>query len=203
MLRSMLLGLFCGVVSCFFAGQTKAQHPILASFVLVQVDNTVQLTFGILGGASCNGVEWERAGEDLVFETVGAISGVCGGSEFTEYYSLSDEAPIEGEMSYYRLVLGSQGRSSSVAFQFVALDDGVKVYPNPAQKMVQVRFSNPSSKNVRLILRNLQGQSVFDLQGNLDEWSFDVSALPEGMYVLAVISDDERISFQRRLLVLR
>lgn len=201
MSRSIHLGLFCLFVCCSFWSSMSAQHPILASFVLVQVDNTVQLTFGVLGGASCNGVEWERAGEDLVFETVGAISGVCGGSEFTEYYSLTDEDPIEGEVSYYRLVLGSQGRSSTVSFQFIALDDGVKVYPNPAQKEVNVRFSNPSQKNAQLILRNLQGQNVLELNGNSDQWIFDVGLLPEGMYVLSVLSDDDSISFQRRLMV--
>lgn len=203
MSKSMRLGLFCLIVCYSFFGGINAQHPILASFVLVQVDNTVQLTFGVLGGASCNGVEWERAGEDLVFETVGAISGVCGGSEFTEYYSLIDEDPIEGEMSYYRLVLGSQGRSSRVSFQFIPLDDGVKVYPNPAQKEVNVRFSNPSQKNAQLVLRNLQGQKLLELRGNSDQWNFDVDLLPEGMYILAVLSDDDSISFQRRLMVLR
>lgn len=201
MSRSIRLGLFLLCACCSFWSSIRAQHPILASFVLVQVDNTVQLTFGVLGGASCNGVEWERAGEDLVFETVGAISGVCGGSEFTEYYSLTDEEPIEGELSYYRLVLGSQGRSSRVSFQFIALDDGVKIYPNPAQKEVNVRFSNPSQKNAQLILRNLQGQNVLELSGNSDQWNLDVGILLEGMYILAVLSDDESISFQRRLMV--
>lgn len=190
------------VMTSLFIEKTSAQHPILASFELVQVDNTVQLTFGILGGASCNGVQWERAGADLDFETIASISGVCGGSEFTEYYSLVDEAPLTGEVSYYRLVLGSQGRSQERTFLFVELDDGVKLYPNPSSDVVNLRFSNPSQKLVKIRVFDITGSLVFEDLSQNGEYQLKVSGLARGVHLLQVQTEDQSIAFRRRFQVI-
>lgn len=190
------------VMTNLFIEKTSAQHSILASFELVQVDNTVQLTFGILGGASCNGVQWERAGADLEFETIASISGVCGGSEFTEYYSLVDEAPLPGVVSYYRLVLGSQGRSQERSFLFVELDDGVKLYPNPSNDVLNLRFSNPSQKVVEIRVFDITGSLIFvDLSQN-GEYVLNVGDLARGMHLIEVQTEDQSIVFRRRFQVI-
>lgn len=203
---SMLIGpkyaFLLVLMMCLFALKTKAQHPILASFELVQVDNTVQLTFGVLGGASCNGVQWERAGADLDFQTIASISGVCGGSEFTEYYSLVDEAPLTGELSYYRLVLGNQGRSQERTFLFVELDDGVKLYPNPSSALVNLRFSNPSQKLVNIRVFDITGSLVFEDLSQNGEYQLKVSDLARGVHLLEVQTEDQSIAFRRRFQVI-
>ena len=202
MLKGLKYAFLFMVMTALFVYKTRAQHPILVSFELVQVDNTVQLTFGILGGASCNGVQWERAGADLNFEAIAAISGVCGGSEFTEYYSLVDEAPLTGEESFYRLVLGNQGRSQERSFLFVALDDGVKLYPNPSSAVVNLRFSNPSQKLVKIRVFDISGSLVFEDLSQNGEYQLNVTDLRRGVHLVEVQTGDKSIAFRRRFQVI-
>lgn len=202
MLKVLRYAFLLVVITGLFIEEMNAQHPILASFELVQVDNTVQLTFGIFGGASCNGVQWERAGADLDFEIIATISGVCGGSEFTEYYSLVDEAPISGEVSYYRLVLGSQGRSQERSFLFVELDDGVKLYPNPSSDVLNLRFSNPSQKLVSIRVFDITGTVIFEDFSQMGEYTLLLFDLTKGMHLLEVQSQDHSIAFRRRFQVI-
>lgn len=202
MLKELKYVFLFAVMMALFVDKTRAQHPILASFELVQVENTVQLTFGVLGGASCNGVQWERAGADLNFVTIAAISGVCGGSEFTEYYSLVDEAPLSGEVSYYRLVLGNQGRSQERTFLFVELDDGVKLYPNPSSAAVNLRFSNPSQKLVKIRVFDISGSLVFEDLSQNGEYQLNLIDLRRGVHLVEVQTEDKSIAFRRRFQVI-
>lgn len=175
------------------------KHPLLDSFTVVQINNTAQINFAMKGGASCVGVQLERAGEDLVFQQVDEISGVCGGSEFVEHYSMSDSAPIEGERSLYRLVMGSQGVSTAEEFIFVVLQDGLAIFPNPAKESTTVKFSNPNGAEARVMITGMLGQAVFEETIATSQIRIPLNGIQSGIYFVEIQMNSMRVV--RRLVV--
>ena len=194
-------GLFLLAIYMLLSGDARAseKHPLLDSFTVVQINNTAQINFAMKGGASCIGVQLERAGEDLVFQQVDEISGVCGGSEFVEHYSMNDSSPIEGERSLYRLVLGSQGVSTAEEFIFVVLQEGLAIFPNPAQASTTVKFSNPNGAEANVVVIGVQGQVVFEEIISTSQIRIPLTGTQSGIYFVEIQLNGMRVV--RKLLV--
>ncbi len=80
-------------------------------------------------------------------------------------------------------------------FQFAADNPDVKVYPNPAENMLNVEFSAGAPGLYKLRMLNISGQTVFSR--NYEAFTevkdaLDLSALPRGMYVLILQNEKGR-----------
>lgn len=140
-------------------------HPLLEEFSLIQVGNQVQVDIGIVGGASCFGIDLQRSEDGLTFKTVAHISGICGGGAFTEFYTTHDPDPVHHRSVSYRLVLGAQGHTESVSFTFIPLSENWMIFPNPIRDWAVLRFENPTQSVYALDIYNLAGQHVHGLVG--------------------------------------
>jgi len=197
-LKSSFLTFLALLVSGLTMGQL---HPILESFDIRQVGNEVEFRFGVAGGASCSGVDLERSTDTTAFEIVGVIPGVCGGSPETEFYDIRDEEPLVSETMYYRLRLGAQGWSDYVAFDFVPVDnEGLNIYPNPANVQTTVRLNNPGGKIWSVTVYSANGSLWREFQ-NLSgaEVALDLSEWTNGMYFLRITEGGQ--NWTRRLTV--
>lgn len=154
-------------------------HPILESFGARQVENRIRLDFGIKGGAQCNGVQLERRKMDGTYITVGEISGVCGGSEFTEFYHVDDSSPLPNQINTYRLVLGSQGRSAPVDILFTPVEGDILVYPNPTSGELNLRWNAPDGEPWTLEVVDFSGKVV--VASVMVTAPFEKLSLPPGM----------------------
>jgi hypothetical protein len=69
----------------------------------------------------------------------------------------------------------------------------VTVYPNPASELVNVLFQQHQSGDVQFILSDLSGKAVVNVVDRNANSSgiktFDVSALPAGIYLISVVSE--------------
>ncbi len=179
-----------------FIGRVSGQvDDILEEFRLVQNDNTVIANFSIIGGASCNGVTLERRLlTDTVYTTVSAIQGVCGGSEFTEHYSLVDESPILAHENIYRLILGSSGSSKEKSLIVIELINEYNVYPQPAVDELFIGFNNPNNESLSMSIYDIQGRQVKQIN-NLSNNSIyvDGSSLKSGIYIFQLNFDSPRM----------
>jgi hypothetical protein len=54
----------------------------------------------------------------------------------------------------------------------------IRMYPNPAKDYVMIK----GAKDSQIIVFNLEGKRLFDFYGNSDEFYFDLSNLPTGIY---------------------
>ncbi|MFZ6052426.1 T9SS type A sorting domain-containing protein [Halocola ammonii] len=153
--------LFFTIVLSFSGfAQKEDTTSILAGFSLRQVDNHIQINFAIKGGSSCNGVELERSKNGLDFEVINFIPGICGGTDKTEYYTLSDNQPLANQENHYRLQLGQQERTFVLTIRFVPLEDGYRVFPNPASQFTLIRFNNPQELQHELYIFDARGLIV-------------------------------------------
>ena len=154
-------------------------HPILESFGARQVENRIRLDFGIKGGAQCNGVQLQRLNVEGTYVTVGVISGVCGGSEFTEFYNIDDEAPMPNQDNTYRLILGNQGPSSPLSILFTPLLSDLLVYPNPTSGELNLRWNAPEGEPWTLEILELNGKVV--IPSLTITAPYESLSLPQGM----------------------
>lgn len=190
--------LMLGVISL---GHAQTGNSILSSFTVQQIGDFVRADFGILGGASCFGAELQRStdGENS-WETVASISGVCGGSEFTEYYTFNDYTPLHGVQNVYRLELGGVGRTLTRDVFFTVLDDGMLVWPNPVHDRLNIRWEGLPTKRHRVVVSDSRGALVdeFELVGNTV--SIDMSRHQSGVYIVYLFDDLNQLLKSRRVL---
>jgi len=194
--------LFCCYV---FVHPSIAQdgQSILTRLDARQVNNTVQVSFTIEAGTSyCLGVLLERSRDGLAFESVGYLPGVCGGSEFEESYTMVDDQLSENGTVYYRLDLGNVGKSDILELDFFRLENSVLVFPNPAERWVQVRFNNLENQSFEFRLISMLGSTVMHFSQNSGyHIVLDVSGLGAGFYHALIHFEDD--SMLRSDLVIR
>lgn len=189
------LSAYCAILMvalCSVNGNLYAQqHPLLESFKAIQIKDEVRLDFGIKGGSSCQGVQLERSLDGDDYEVVDLIPGVCGGSEFIEYYAVYDSTPVKNQLMYYRLELGQQGITTPLTFRYIPLKNGINIYPNPSSSAQEVRISNPFRLSFTVLVLSPLGEEIVRIPSlNLDTFLLDSSELGKGIYLVKIFSEE-------------
>jgi hypothetical protein len=192
-LTTRIIGLFFCLWPLSFLCQDPG-NEILESFSAIQVGNTIQIDFSVKGGASCQGAILQRSSEGVFFDDIASIQGICGGSEFTEFYSLNDDEPLLNSTNYYRVALGNQGHSAVLAIGFVQLEKGYRVYPQPSRDWAVIKFNNPTQSPFVLNIYTMTGGIKDSGTITSNEVYLDLSRYEAGTYVFQLISTEKVIT---------
>jgi hypothetical protein len=65
---------------------------------------------------------------------------------------------------------------------------GIEIYPNPTDGLLYI---NSSSTINKVIVADMTGKIIMDVNGGSDKVELDLSSNPKGIYVLKVISEDD------------
>jgi Secretion system C-terminal sorting domain len=130
------------------------------------------------------GFQVERLVSDKIWETLSFVKSK--GAYGT--YSFTDKNPLS--TSYYRLKQVDHDEtfeySKVISITQTGKGKGLKIYPNPVANTLTVEFDSPlwelGAGDFQIL--NLLGQQV--LTGKIAAQGLDVSALPQGTYVLKV-----------------
>lgn len=196
MIRNLLLCVGIGLAVAVH-GQTE---EILEQFSIRQLGHEIRVDAGIKGGASCLGITLERSiGDD--FEAIDEIGGVCGGSEFTEYYVLTDDDPIPNVMNRYRLRLGFSGYTHVQEILFVPPTGGMVLYPNPANEWIDLKWDEiVSDATLDIFHHDGRLQRTFsDISGS--EIRVFINGLANGLYVIQLRVGQEVVGRKTVLVV--
>ena len=72
---------------------------------------------------------------------------------------------------------------------------GLKIYPNPANEIVNVKFNNAKDQKVTMELISIAGQQLrreeYFAKAGWSAENINVAALAEGIYFLRIISEKE------------
>jgi hypothetical protein len=128
--------------------------------------------------------EVERSADGANFTTIGSLKG----STFSNFTDLLPEA-----INYYRIKdVDKQGRttySRTVAIEAVVAY-GVDIYPNPAERMMQVRINLATKTKLALIITDMTGRVQYRQVMDLDKGSWnrevDVSHWPAQIYLVRI-----------------
>lgn len=176
---------------------------ILSYFSASENNGSVYLSWQIKSGSTCNGIQIYRSTNNLNFVQIGDIPGICGNISFAQDYSFTDPNPVKNSKNYYRLELGNNGFSQTVAVEVIDISvTGFQVRPNPAATQVKILFDNDISLSHNLNLYNVIGSLVFSASGKEDFFELDTSFLSNGSYFFTISASGKSTFLQGKLMVI-
>jgi hypothetical protein len=121
----------------------------------------------------------ERSSDGNKFETVGALKGTVGISE----YELMDNAPLSGHNFYrIRYTRNNDQLSYSKTLQADLFQSGFKFYPNPVDKLLIIQSDHLSEMQIL----NQSGAVLISSQLQAGLQVINVSSLEKGNYLLRI-----------------
>lgn len=133
-----------------------------------------------------NGRDWEtlNPGDEIIPGT---------NTSFTQNYSYTDNtlSTLNSQLAYYRIEQrdfdGATDYSSVRVVQLPA-QGGIRLFPNPASEEVTVAFTEPIETRglIQLYTQNRRFITEYPLSPQTQEFSFRVTQLPAGTYIVVV-----------------
>lgn len=115
--------------------------------------------------------------------------------------NFDDELNLSYSGSGKKPYIAKLGTASTTGiFNETPNNDGLSVYPNPADDKMNVSFSDITKPLVSLMILNNNGQKVWEENGSVNSVSININQLPPGVYFLQALFQDET-ALQKKILV--
>ena len=137
-------------------------------------DDTEQLSATVNpSDASNKNVTWSSSNESVAtVSTTGLVTAIAVGKATITVTTVDGSFQSTCEIDV----------SHNLSLEFSS--SNVKVYPNPTSNNLHVSFDNSNSKNIRVVLINMLGVTVFQERSNQNKFDIDCSKYPKGVYIL-------------------
>ncbi len=204
MIMKQLLLMFLFVLPGLVLHHASAQDvPEIGYFNLSAGGGKVYLAWQLNAGATCYGIQVHRSVDELTFEKIGGIEGVCGDLNQAQAYSFIDENPPLNRRIYYRLELGTGNFTESRYVEVIDLGgDAVQIRPNPVTTRSWIHFSNPLKENHTLLVSDLQGKVIYRQSSSEDRFIINSSYFAKGLYLFQVTADEGSQQLSGKFLVI-
>ena len=180
-----VLGLLLFLVP--FGALAQSPHPILKSLTAYKQPNGILLRWVIAGGNQCNGTKVFRATNEVSFEQIEHIEGICGSTSADEVYTYFDPTPFPNQYNHYKLELGYQGFSESVTAFFEKFNNANHSVLFDFEKATfRILFSNDLNLESNLTVFNSLGQNVYSASGTDSDLYINTSGWNAGVYVFRI-----------------
>jgi|GEM_PF-2515268 len=196
----------CSWDSVWPFGYTTGQNTLpveLVSFGARPVDKQVEVSWITGSEENCKEFIVERSITGEEFREIARIEG-AGNSTTVRNYKLYDPAPAIGR-NYYRLKQidfnGKFAYSTVTALVTMALDKSLmNISPNPTTGETKTVFKSSGEFPAFIKVVNMQGKVVLNSQfatvEGLNEYSLNMNDLPNGIYLVQLIVDNQSISLK-------
>ncbi|WP_256010087.1 chondroitinase-B domain-containing protein [Desertivirga xinjiangensis] len=125
-------------------------------------------------------VEWSTDGKTFI--RVATIPA----QDQLQHYRTSHSNAVTGN-NYYRLkMLDLDGKYEYSPLRVVKISSTVKVYPNPASRILTIDMSTANVPNAQVRLVNMSGNTVLQAETSSVSHSLDVQVIPSGVYQLVL-----------------
>ncbi|MBI1287304.1 MAG: T9SS type A sorting domain-containing protein [Flavobacteriales bacterium] len=182
MKRSIFISMFSILAVASFA-----QHPILNSFDAFRQPNGIELRWVIKGGEQCNGTQIFRAGDDLVFEQIDHIPGICGSTISNEAYAFFDSVPVPNAYNHYKLQLGDQGFTDTVTVFFEDFgNDDFLLLSDHQNGTHRILFSNDNHNTAVLRVFDYSGSELHTQTTTGNDFILQPSGWRSGIYLFRI-----------------
>ncbi len=162
-------------------------HPILTSFIASEQPNGILLKWVIAGGNQCQGTKMFRSLDQMVFEQIGHIPGICGGTQADETYTYFDTVPYGNHYNHYRLEMVFQGFTDivTVFFEDFGSSDHA-LLSDHALGTYRILYTNDLNSTNVLEVFDRFGHSVYRASGNDSDFDLRTDGWPPGVYVFRI-----------------
>lgn len=166
-------------------------------FELTQTGKSVELSWQIKEGSTCNGIRILRSTDSVNFTQIGEVQGICGSTTIPQAFDFTDESPVNNTRNYYKLEfgLGEYWLVKSVSFIFV--EHGFFEMENPAQFTSPLFFKTEAKLTLRIITTN--GQVLFSTQILKSAYTLGelFSSFPSGLFFIEVADEKGNRQFAK------
>ncbi len=168
-----------------------AQHnPILENFTVSENNGKVYLSWSIVSGSTCNGIQIYRSTDSINFAPVGSIAGICGSSSSAINYNFTDENPVKNKLNFYRLELGNSGSSEILSVEVIDIEaNGYQIRPNPVISNGKIYFDNNSKREHKLFIYNLIGIQILSSATKENFFELNTEKLLSGIYLFTISTE--------------
>ena len=173
----------------------------LSQFEAGPLQNFIKLSWTTLNENNNSGFEIQRSAKEADrFDSIGWITGK-GNSSSTNDYIFIDKNVIPGIEYYYKLKqidYDNKYKYSEIKKAMLELENnGIRIMPNPAAKMLQVFFDNAAERGtVILKVVDAKGSVMLSRSHNMDtnvSANLNVSVLARGQYILTIEKNNSLI----------
>jgi hypothetical protein len=198
---STLSGTMIAGIQAIGIGSTSVVLPVTFSSFTAQKENcNAVLNWSTVMEHNNQYFAIERSSDGRMFAPIGQVA-AAGNSTTAQHYSYTDSKPLTGS-NHYRIAQvdmdGKRATTGVQALHFNCSVAGVKVYPNPATRTVNIETTEGS----KIAVYNMIGQRIAVpatcSSGSLS--ILDVSALAAGNYTIQV-QDDSGMSSHKLTVV--
>jgi len=177
-------------------------HPILGKFYISENEGDVYLSWSIIAGSSCNGIQIYRSTDSINFSQIGEIAGVCGSVNFEQLYDFTDNNPVKNKANYYRLQLGNQGLSQIVSIEIIDIESSdYQIRPNPTNAETKIYFDNNNKREYELSVFKFNGIKILSATVKDDFFILNTSELQSGLYLFTISASGNLPTAKGKLLV--
>jgi len=181
---------------------SQEADDFISNFLAVQQDDHVFLRWTIKGGNTCDGTRIQQSVDNIYFEEIGDIPGVCGSADEPVTYDFTDSLPEKNRINYYRLELGLIGLTSPMAVDFIILNEsGYSIQPNPVTSRSKLVFENPENEEIEFCLIDARGRMVMNEFTTSNHVWIDRNMTRSGSYVFK-LRKDQKLLNKGKLVVL-
>lgn len=185
-------------------GLKAQQTTILESFDATAINGKVQLSWQIIAGSTCDGIRILHSTDSINYTQVGEIIGVCG--SFTEpvNYSFTHDMPQQNGRNYYRLQLGTLGKSPTIVVSLVDTKAaGYQIRPHPVNGAAMLYFDNANQQPHTLTINNISGSQAEKYYTTNNVFYIQQVGAANGLYLFTITDDKENIKLKGKLLILQ
>jgi hypothetical protein len=179
-------------------------NPALERFSATESDGVVYLSWTMLTGFTCSGIQVFRSTDSVAFARIGIIPGICGSVSEALSYTYADPDPVRNQVNYYRLELGPYGLSPMASIEVI--DHGnlqYQIRPHPVVSSGRIYFDKQHNEEHRHTLYNQTGKVIYTTTTREEFVSLEAGALPSGLYPFTIGPVDKRPSIQGQVTVIQ
>lgn len=175
--------------SVLFVTVAKAQLS-LNYFNLIEDKTTVLLRWQMAKGNSCNGIHILRSTDNIQFNEIGVIFGICGSQEKETSFEYRDSMPVKNSINYYKLDLGGNGFSAIEHIDIIDYSENdYQIRYNSSTGLAQLLFLNPNNENWQFNIYNANGKLVHQQNVSQNKVELKKFNFPSGTYVFNLINE--------------
>ena len=180
----------CGLwfLLCISIYNLNAQaDSLLGKFSLSESKGQVLLSWQMLAGNTCNGIQIYRSVNRTDFSRIGIIVGICGSTFEPVNYFFTDTMPAQNAINYYYLEFGGFGATQVIAIEIVNTGrNGYHLRPHPFQDTGTIYFEDSDDQDHILQIYDLLGNEILLAKTSDDQFEVTTSSFIPGQYIFVI-----------------
>ena len=175
---------------------------LLGKFSISESKGQVLISWQMLAGNTCNGIQIFRSANGTDFSRIGIIVGICGSIFEPVNYFFTDTMPAQNAINYYYLEFGGFGATEVIAIEIVNTgQNGYQLRPHPFQDTGTIYFEDLNGQDHILQIYDLLGNEILLAKTSDAQFEIITSSFIPGQYIFIISGSGNQSKIKGKFLV--